>query len=120
MSAFKEGLYDQLVTRRVREFLDLQAIDGLKSSVEELEENDYPDYLARHIIRQIKGSLRGLPAEGRKQRQSRLANALLDLYAPRTNRANRILLMRPPRFFAQYTVVLTRQNGHLRLSALPA
>jgi superfamily II DNA or RNA helicase/HKD family nuclease len=79
MSAFKEGLYDQLVTRRVREFLDLQAIDGLKSSVEELEENDYPDYLARHIIRQIKGSLRGLPAEGRKQRQSRLANALLDL-----------------------------------------
>ena len=79
MSAFKEGLYDQLVTRHVREFLDLQATRGLKSSVEELEENDYPDYLARHLIRQIKTALRGLPAEDRKRRQSELANALLDL-----------------------------------------
>ena len=78
MSALKEGVYDQLVTRHVREFLDLQATHGLKSSVEELEENDYPDYLARHIIRQIKVSLRALPAEDRKQRQSELANALLD------------------------------------------
>jgi superfamily II DNA or RNA helicase/HKD family nuclease len=79
MSELKEGLYDQLVTRRVREFLDLQAAGGLRSSVEELEENDYPDYLARHLVRQIKTSLRGLPAEARKQRQSELANALLDL-----------------------------------------
>src|ERR1700733_4601905 len=78
MSDFKEGLYDQLVTRHVREFLDLQATHGLKSAVEELEENDYPDYLARHLVRKIKTSLRGLPAEERKQRQSELANALLD------------------------------------------
>jgi HKD family nuclease len=78
MSAFKEGLYDQLVTRHVREFLDLQATHGLKSSVEELEENDYPDYLARHLIRQIKTALRGLPADERKRRQSELANSLLD------------------------------------------
>src|ERR1700677_4073270 len=79
MSDFKEGLYDQLVTRHVREFLDLQAAQGLKSSVEELEENDYPDYLARHLVRQIKTALRGLPAEDRKRRQSELANALLEL-----------------------------------------
>ena len=78
MSAFKEGLYDQLVTRRVREFLDLQGTHGLKSSIEDLEENDYPDYLARHLIRHIKTTLRGLPAEDRKQRQNELANALLD------------------------------------------
>ena len=83
MSEFKEGIYDQLVTRRVREFLDLQATHGLKSSVEELEENDYPDYLARHLIRQIKDALRGLPAEDRRQRQSELANALLDFIPDR-------------------------------------
>jgi hypothetical protein len=62
MSSFKAGLYDQLVTRCVRQFLDLHGTHGLKSSVEELEANDYPDYLARHIIRQLKASLRGLPA----------------------------------------------------------
>ena len=78
MSDFKEGLYDQLVTRHVREFLDLQAAQGLKSSIEELEENDYPDYLARHLIRQIKAVLRSVPAEDRKRRQIELANALLD------------------------------------------
>jgi superfamily II DNA or RNA helicase/HKD family nuclease len=78
MSSFKVGLYDQLVTRRVRQFLTLQGTHGLKSSVEELDANDYPDYLARHIIRQIKASLRGLSAEDRKQKQSKLANALLE------------------------------------------
>ncbi len=74
MSEFKEGLYDQLVTRHVRESLDRQATLGLKSSVEALEENDYPDYLARHLIRQIKSALRGVSAEDRKQRQIELAN----------------------------------------------
>ena len=78
MSDFKEGLYDQLVTRHVREFLDLQGAQGLKSSIEELEENDYPDYLARHLIRQIKAVLRSVPAEDRKRRQIELANTLLD------------------------------------------
>jgi superfamily II DNA or RNA helicase/HKD family nuclease len=85
MSDFKEGLYDQLVTRHVREFLDLQATQGLKSSVEELEENDYPDYLARHLIRQIKAVLRSVPAEDRKQRQIELANTLLDFARTQNN-----------------------------------
>jgi superfamily II DNA or RNA helicase/HKD family nuclease len=78
MSEFKEGLYDRLVTRQVREFLDLQDAHGLRSSVEDLEENDYPDYLARHLIQQIKTALRGLPAEDRKRKQGELTNALLD------------------------------------------
>ncbi len=78
MSDFKEGLYDQLVTQRIREILRLQATTGLNSAVDDLEEADYPDYLARHVIRQIKAALRGLPAEDRKQRQIQLANALLD------------------------------------------
>jgi hypothetical protein len=61
MSEFKEGIYDQLITRRLREFLGRQSV--LKSSVDALEEADCPDYLARHLIRQIKSSLRGMPAE---------------------------------------------------------
>jgi superfamily II DNA or RNA helicase/HKD family nuclease len=85
MSDFKEGLYDQLVTRHVREFLDLQATQGLKSSVQELEESDYPDYLARHLIRQIKAVLRSVPAEDRKQRQIELANTLLDFARTQDN-----------------------------------
>ncbi|WP_348263936.1 DUF3427 domain-containing protein [Telmatobacter sp. DSM 110680] len=83
MSEFKEGLYDQLVTQRIREILRVQATTGLKSAVDDLEEADYPDYLARHVIRQIKAALRGLPAEDRKQRQIQLANALLDFIRDR-------------------------------------
>ncbi|MGO9563062.1 MAG: DUF3427 domain-containing protein [Candidatus Korobacteraceae bacterium] len=83
MSEFKEGLYDQLVTRHVRESLDRQATVGLKSSIEALEESDCPDYLARHLIRQIKSALRGVSAEDRKQRQIELANSLLDFVRAR-------------------------------------
>jgi superfamily II DNA or RNA helicase/HKD family nuclease len=75
MSEFKAGLYDQLVTRRLREFLDRQP--HLKSSVDALEEADCPDYLARHLIRQIKSTLRGMPTEDRQRRQIELANTLL-------------------------------------------
>ena len=57
MCEFKEGLYDQLVTRRVRQYLDRQA--GLKSLLAGLEDADCPDYLARHLIREIKSALRG-------------------------------------------------------------
>lgn len=76
MSEFKEGIYDQLVTRRVRRFLDQQPT--VKSSLDRLEDEDCPEYLARHIIRQIKSTFRGLPAEGRQLRQIELTNALLE------------------------------------------
>ena len=46
--------------------------------VEALEENDCPDYLARHLIRELRSALRGLSAEDRKRRQIELANSLLD------------------------------------------
>jgi hypothetical protein len=78
MKEFKEGLYDQLITKRLRKSLDRQAPAGLKSLIAALEENDCPDYLARHLIRQIRSALRGVPAEDRKRRQIELANALLD------------------------------------------
>lgn len=79
MSEFKEGLYDQLITKRLRDSLDRQANSGgLKSLIAALEENDCPDYLARHLIRRIRSALRGVSAEDRKRRQIDLANALLD------------------------------------------
>jgi superfamily II DNA or RNA helicase/HKD family nuclease len=78
MGEFKEGLYDQLITKRLRESLDRQAASGLKSLIAALEENDCPDYLARHLIRQIRSALRGVSAADRKRRQIDLANALLD------------------------------------------
>jgi len=78
MNEFKEGLYDQLVTRRLRHSLDRQASLGLRSLVAALEENDCPDYLARHLIRQIKSALRGVSADDRKRRQIELGNRLLE------------------------------------------
>ena len=77
MSELKEGLYDQLVTRRLRRSLDRQTSPSLRSVVEVLEENDCPDYLARHLIRQIKVALQGLSSEDRTRRQIELANSLL-------------------------------------------
>ena len=78
MSDFKEGLYDQMVTRHVRDSLERHATLGLKSLVETLEDSDHPDYLARHLIRQIKLALRAAPAEDRNQRQIEFANALMN------------------------------------------
>ena len=77
MRDFKEGLYDQVVTHRLRQLLQRNADAGLKSATVDLEENDCPDYLARHLIRQIKAALRSLPAEDRKRQQLELANSLL-------------------------------------------
>jgi superfamily II DNA or RNA helicase/HKD family nuclease len=78
MSEFKEGLYDQLVTRRIRRVLDRATPASPRSFVQALEENDCPDYLARHLIRQIKLALQSVPSEDRKQRQIELANSLLE------------------------------------------
>jgi len=78
MNELKEGLYDQLVTRQVRDSLDRQAAPGLESLVEALDDTDYPDYLARHLARQIKAMLRAAPAEDRNQRQIDIANSLMD------------------------------------------
>jgi superfamily II DNA or RNA helicase len=77
MSDLKEGLYDQLITRQVRDSLDRRAT-GLESLVEALDDNDHPDYLARHLARQIKAALCAVPAEDRNQRQIELANSLMD------------------------------------------
>jgi superfamily II DNA or RNA helicase len=85
MGRFKQGLYDQLVTRSVRDFLEQNAGQDLNSSLEELEETDSPEYLARHLARQIKGALRGLPSEERKQRQIELANAFLEFVRERAD-----------------------------------
>jgi len=77
MSQLKKGLYDQLITRSVRDALEEQNGRGVNASIDELEESDGPDYLARHLARQIKTALRGLSGEERKRRQIELANGLL-------------------------------------------
>jgi hypothetical protein len=74
----KNGLYDQLITPAVRDALAEQNEAGVNASIDELEESDSPDYLARHLARQIKIALRGLSGEERKRRQIELANGLLN------------------------------------------
>jgi superfamily II DNA or RNA helicase/HKD family nuclease len=78
MTRLKEGLYDQLITRSVRDALTEQIAPGISALIDELEEGDSPDYLARHLARQIKTALRGLSGEERKRRQLELANGLLE------------------------------------------
>lgn len=73
----KEGLYDQLVTKGLRRFLTEQNETNLKSVIESLEETNCADYLARHLVRQIKLALAGLPSEDRQRQQIELANSLL-------------------------------------------
>ena len=78
MSKLKDGLYDQLITRTIRESLLQQAGQGQKSTVQTLEDADTPDYLVRHLIRQIKSALKGVKKEDRQQRQIELANSILE------------------------------------------
>jgi superfamily II DNA or RNA helicase/HKD family nuclease len=78
MNELREGIYDRLFTKRLRGLLDRLRTDGLRTSVDALEENDCPDYLARHLIRQIKAALRGISPQDRKLRQIELTNSLLD------------------------------------------
>ncbi len=77
MDQWREGLYDELVTRRVRQMVDSQPGSGVQSLLEEIEEGDRPEYLARHLVRQIKLALRSLPREDRKQKQLELVNGIL-------------------------------------------
>lgn len=81
MGEFREGLYDLLVTQGVRRFLERNP--DLKSEVVALEEADGPDYLARHIIQQVKSAFRAMPAEERSRNQIEMANSLLDFVESR-------------------------------------
>ncbi len=73
----KEGVYDQLVTQAVRRALEQLDLQKYTAQLEDLEEADTPDYLARHLTRQIRAALGSLPAEDRQRRQIETANALL-------------------------------------------
>lgn len=115
MSELKEGLYDQLVTRSIRRSLDDLASANRKSVLETLEENDCPDYLARHLVRQIKVALSGIPAEDRIRRQIELANSLLAFLKVRKIREKITSSTRPVRYCALSTAELSLQNSHQRL-----
>lgn len=77
MAPPKEGIYDQLVTNRLREALQKISTHGLRADLAALDETDCPEYLSRHLIRQIKLTLRAIPSDARKQQQLALTNQLL-------------------------------------------
>jgi superfamily II DNA or RNA helicase/HKD family nuclease len=72
-----EGIYDQLITKRVKQALDDLNSERVKVIQFGLEEADSPAYLARHLANQIKIALQSLPKEERKKRQIEFANDLL-------------------------------------------
>ncbi|MBL8214146.1 MAG: DUF3427 domain-containing protein [Bryobacterales bacterium] len=79
----KPGLYDQLLTRSLRQ--TLQSLPtGLQPATADLEEADSPDYLARHLLQQIRLALRALPPQERRQRQLDLTNTLLEVLKAQT------------------------------------
>lgn len=73
----KPGIYDLLVTAEIQRALEKMDPATFSTQLLDLEEPQGPVYLARHLLRQIKTSLEGLPAERRLQRQVELANHLL-------------------------------------------
>ncbi len=75
-----EGIYDQLVTEGLKESLETLGPRRLKL-VESLEEAESANYLARHLAKQIKIALEGLPKEERKRRQVELVNEFLQRIA---------------------------------------
>lgn len=94
MKELKEGLYDQLITRRIRRVLDHE--EANKAFIEQLEENDYPEYLARHLVQQIQLALRGVRSEDRKRRQLELANSLLDFVSSQDTERSEADVVDPP------------------------
>jgi superfamily II DNA or RNA helicase/HKD family nuclease len=74
-----EGIYDQLITRGIKRSLDALNPNSLKIMQLALEEADTPEYLSRHLARQIKIALQSLPREERKRKQIQLANELLSI-----------------------------------------
>ncbi len=72
-----EGIYDQLITQKLRR--SIANIDSARLRVVQsaLEEADSPHYLSRHLAKQIKTALASLPKEEQRHRQIELANALL-------------------------------------------
>ncbi len=73
----KKGIYDQLITGKVRQLLTAAEFRPLEAEIADLEESDYPTYLSRHFARQIKVALGSLPVANRKAKQIELVNGLL-------------------------------------------
>ena len=75
----KPGIYDLLVTDDVRRALDALSDEKIRSGLTELEEHQLPDYLARHLMRQIRIAMNSLPVKERIGQQVALANRLIGL-----------------------------------------
>ena len=76
----QDGIYDQIVTEGLERLL--RQISGAKSQIDEVDDVERPDYLARYLANQISVLLRALPKkdEGEETldaRQLSIANRLL-------------------------------------------
>jgi superfamily II DNA or RNA helicase/HKD family nuclease len=74
-----EGIYEQVVTRKLAHVLEsLQAI-GYRFESEELESADSHETLAWYVYEVLRQVLRGMPSEHRTDLQVELCNRILDL-----------------------------------------
>ncbi len=73
------GLYDRLVTRKVREQIERAQSQGKSVEFDAVDEGDLPDVLARHVHDQVLSSLSGVPSSQADRRiyQINLANRLV-------------------------------------------
>ncbi|RYZ09245.1 MAG: DUF3427 domain-containing protein [Myxococcales bacterium] len=76
-SRLADGLYEQVVTGALAR--DLNLLDtGRAAEIDALDSADAHGVLARHVAREVKRTLAGLPAEGRAAAQIAVVNRLLE------------------------------------------
>ncbi len=81
MSELPEGLYDQLLTRQLREFLERYHASGGQSLRFPLTRDTAPGYLARHLARELSIVLRGFRADSKAEELCDRANRILAQFA---------------------------------------
>ena len=83
----EEGLYEQLVTDAIAEWLDAHESAGVQALVEGLDPSESGEILAQHLRHVIGEVLRRVPTEERVRLQIALANEVIDLAVPEKERA---------------------------------
>ena len=76
----RDGIFDQILTERLEKLL--REIGDAKSQIDAIEDVDRPEYLARHLAREVRGKLRAFPKasdadRGLDHRQVEFINLLL-------------------------------------------
>lgn len=90
----REGLYDSLLTARLRRHLD--SIAALRSQRNPLSDADSADRLARFLGDEVRRLLGDLPAEQRAERQAVLVNELLTWFKAKVETGESDTVVVPP------------------------